>query len=85
MSELPTAYAELVEGFRGFRNVGIKETLIKSGISKSRFLDSAEWPVNGPFCCARNDKVGLNQTFLKRYLPKASLFTTYGILVMSPP
>jgi len=56
------------------------ETLIKSGISKSRFpfgslrslrtsLDSAELPVNGPFCSARNDKVGLNQTFLRGETP----------------
>jgi len=40
-----------------------KETLIKSGRSKSRFLDCAESPVNGQFCCARNDKVGVNQSF----------------------
>ena len=40
-----------------------RETLIKSSRCKSRFLDSTESPVNWPFCSARNDKVGVNQSF----------------------
>jgi len=50
---------------RGFVHSAIssRETLIKNGGSKSRFLDSAESPVNGRFRFARNDKVGVSQGF----------------------
>jgi hypothetical protein len=33
--------------------------------TKSGFLDSAELPVNGQFCCARNDKLELIGVSLK--------------------
>jgi hypothetical protein len=45
--------------------VAVRETLIKPGANKSRFLDSAESPVNVRFGCTRN-KVGVNQNLLRR-------------------
>jgi spermidine synthase len=40
----------------------LKETPVKSGDSRSRFLDSAELPVNGQFRSARNDRREVNES-----------------------
>jgi len=42
----------------------LRDAFIRFTRSRSRFLDSAESPINGRFCSARNDKLGVDRSIL---------------------
>jgi len=87
MSELATAYAELVEGFRGSRNT--RENPVSVVVPRAAAAAKAANQNAGVIAalkrCATPNRATAKAKMLHRYLPNASLFTTYGILVMSPP